>query len=132
MNLENQRKLQDAAFVTAVPLPAPGSTSYTSSFDLVQSFATSEKYAPQLDVPATMISAGSIIGFLQHAPDNATWSNISELGSTVITASSGSLLATSDQYRLPPTAQEFLRAGFTVSSGATNVQAFSGSLSLRF
>jgi hypothetical protein len=130
--LENQRKLSDAAFATSVPLPAAGSTVYTSSFDLIQSFSTSEKYAAQIDVPATTSSTGSITGFLQHAPDNATWSNIPELGSTLITVTSGSTPLTSDQFRLPPTTLEFIRAGFTVSSGAGAVQNFNGSLSLRF
>ena len=132
MNLENQRKLKDAAFIATVALPAPGGISYTSSFDLGQSYSTSEKYNVNIDLPATTMSTGSITGFIQHSADNATWSNVSELGSTVVTVSSGSTPLTSDAYKLPPTCMEFIRAGFTVPAGATNVASFNGSVSLGF
>ncbi len=130
--LENQRKLSDANLTFSVSLPAAGSSAYSPSIDTNQSFSTNEKYAVQLDTAATTATTGSITYFVQHSADNQSWSNVPELAPVSIAVTSGSTSFTSDQFRLPPTANEYIRAGWTVSSGASNVQAFNGSFSLRF
>ena len=132
MQLENQRKLIDSNYYTVVGLPAAsGTTVYTQSFDLVQSFATSEQYAAQIDISNTSASSGSITAFVQHASDNATWYNIPELGAVTVSSSSGTTPFYSDQWRLPPTTQEYVRAGLTFY-GTGNISNSSGSFSLRF
>ena len=132
MQLENQRKLTDSNYYTVVGLPATnGTTVYTPSFDLVQPFSTSEQYALQIDIANTSASSGSITAFLQHASDNATWYPIPETGTITVSSSSGTTPFYSDQWRLPPTAQEYVRAGLTFYGGG-NISSSSGTFSVRF
>jgi hypothetical protein len=133
MQLENQRKLQDAAFITATTLPnAANSNVTTSSFNLIQSFSASEHYAVQVDIDplANFGTSGTLTVVIQDSADNVNFANISELGSTVVNANT--TITTTDQFRLPPTAREYIRALAATSTINGNIAANNVTLSLRF
>ncbi len=131
--LENQRKLADAAYTASTTLPATNSSNVTTaSFNLIQSFATSEHYAVQVDIDplANFGTTGALTVVIQDSADNVTFANISELGSTVVNANTTA--TTTDQFRLPPTARQYIRALAAIGAINGNISANNVTVSLRF
>jgi len=132
--LENQRKLQDAAFVASATLPATNNSNVTTTpFSLNgQSYATSEHFAVQVDVDplANFGTAGALTVVIQDSADNVTYANITELGSTMINANTTTV--TTDQYKLPPTARAYIRGLAAISGINGNIAANNVTVSLRF
>ena len=132
--LENQRKLTDINLQTVATLPNAANTNIaTPSISLNgESFSTSEHYGVgvTIDPLANFGTTGALTVVIQDSADNVTFANISELGSTVINANTAA--ATSDQYRLPPTARAYIRALAATSNINGNIAANNVTLSLLF
>lgn len=133
LSLNNQKKLVDASFVASATLPASANSNVTTtSFNLVQASTASDFYAVQVDIDpmANFGTAGALTVVIQDSADNATFANISELGSTVVNANT--TVTTTDQYSLPPTARQYIRGLAAVTGINGSIAANSVTVSLRF
>lgn len=113
ISLENARELQDGAFVQNLALSGNTNTNVNGAgFNLLQTYAASEHFAGQftLDSTATVPSTTTIKVYLQGAPDNATWTNISELATTTFTGNASNVVANNQViYRFSPDTPNYVR-----------------------
>lgn len=124
IQLENQRKLIDGSFITNVALAGNTNTTVnTASFNLIQSYATSEHYRAEFDIDptATVPSTTTVAVHLQGSADNATWANISESATVTLTGNASNVVAnTSVVYALSPDVPQYIRGVVAVGAlGAT-------------
>lgn len=133
--IPNYRGPQDYAFAVSIALPATATAAvYTPSLNLVQSFAMSEHYNVQIDIPTIGTQLGAAYTLtveLQGSTDNVTFTRVTEAADIVVTGDAGT--PSSTIFRLSPDCPQYVRAAFT--AGATIVSslaAYSGFLSLRF
>lgn len=133
--IPNYRGPQDAAFIASIALPATASAAvYTGSLNLVQPQIMSEHYYVQVDVPTIGTQLGAAYTLtveLQGAPDNSTWTRVTEAADIVVTGDAGTPSTTI--FRLSPDAPQYVRAAFTTGGTiVSTLAAYSGTISLRF
>lgn len=124
------RRIIDAREIMSAALPAAGASAYTASLD-IGTGPHVERTEFQLDIPATpaLVDAKTVIGALQDSADNVTFADIAALGViTALGAGGVGAAAQTATFRLPPTANRYLRARFTVLAAGGNNTAVTGSL----
>ena len=116
----NTRILQDATMSATIALPATATTANTGNINLqnITPYPTTETINVLVTTGASA-NGNSVNGtiVLQDAAANTdgtanttTWANISTLGTVKIVEGASSTVATSNTFKLPPGARQFIRA----------------------
>ena len=135
-NPSNTRALLDQNYVKTVTLPTgTGGVSISPSLDLLQAapWPSVERVILDLKIPATpaLASAGTLTATIQDSSDDATFTAIASLNTTVSTAAGGGGPAVETQYALPIGTRRYVRVRI-VQTGTGDNSAVSAILQLQF
>lgn len=125
--------MKDAELLRTVALPSGAATANTNSVDLGKAtpFPIQNSFSVKLSTTVgNGANAKNITCRVQHSDDNATFSNIAELGALVVTEATGSYPAGSMTVTLPPGTKRYVRAQATGEANGGN--ASNGALSVEF
>ena len=125
-----QARITDANYSATVAISG-GATLNSNSFDLINPSTLASENAAlaytglQVTMSGTVVaSTGTLTATWQHAPDNATWANVPELGAVTFSAANNNVNtvngANGDVWGFPSTINRYVRCQLAASSANIN------------